>query len=256
LRVPILSDVPAIKELNLSLATRYSDYDTFGSTTNSKAGLEFRPIEEVLVRATYSEGFRAPTIANLFAGGSQTFSFYTDPCDPLFGQAATNADVAAACAADIADYENFRQLGQGFVPAGGPNTQTPLAFFSGAANPLLQPEESESKTIGIVWSPSLVDGLQMSLDWWTVRIDDTIVADSPSSILSDCYVQRIEARCSSALFTRDPVLGIVNTMNFGSRNAGFRRVEGFDFDVLYSFENRFGEFTFSLMSVYLTKDDE
>ena len=256
LYVPLLADVPTVRELNLSLASRHSDYDTFGTTTNSKAGLEWRPVEEVLVRATYAEGFRAPTIANLFSGGSQTFSRYTDPCDPVFGQASTNPAVAAACAADIADYANFRQLGQGFVPAAGPDTQTPVAFFGNAANPLLEPEESESKTAGIVWTSSWIDGLQMSLDWWTIRIDNTIVPDTPDSILSDCYVQGITSRCNPALFTRDPVLGIVNTMNFGGRNAGFREVEGYDFDVNYRFETGYGNFVFSLQSVYLTKDDE
>ena len=75
--------------------------------------------------------------------------------------------VRADCAADIANYATFRQLGQGFLPAGGPNTQTPVAFFQGAANPLLEPEESESKSAGIVWTPSFVSGLQMSFDWWT-----------------------------------------------------------------------------------------
>ena len=253
--IPVLADIPVFQELNLNASTRYSDYDTFGNTTNSKFGLEWRPIQQVLLRGTYAEGFRAPTIANLFAGGSQTFSFYTDPCDPVFGAAATNGSVASTCAADIANYAAFRQLGQGFLPAGGPNTQTPVAFFQGAANPLLEPEESESKSAGIVWTPSFVSGLQMSFDWWTIRIDNTIVADLPTDILNDCYVQNIADRCSPALFTRDPTLGFVNTMRFGSRNAGFREVEGYDFDANYSFEaGRFGGFVLNLQSTYLDRD--
>jgi iron complex outermembrane recepter protein len=255
LYIPVLADIPVFQELNLALSTRYSDYDTFGESTNSKFGLEWRPIQQVLLRGTYAEGFRAPTIANLFAGGSQTFSFYTDPCDPVFGTAATNATVASTCAADIANYAAFRQLGQGFLPAGGPNAQTPVAFFQGAANPLLVPEESESKSAGVVWTPSFVSGLQMSFDWWTIRIDNTIVADLPTDILNDCYVQNIADRCSPELFTRDPTLGFVNTMRFGSRNAGFREVEGYDFDANYSFAaGRFGGFVFNLQSTYLERD--
>lgn len=254
LLVPVLADVPGAQVLNLNLSTRYSDYTTFGDTTNSKIGLEWRPINQLLVRASWAEGFRAPTIANLFAGGSQTFSFFTDPCDPLFGAAADSATVAQRCAADIADYANFRQLRQGFEPIPAPNQQTPLAFFSGAANPLLEPEESESTTVGLVWSPEwdVISGLQMSLDWWTIKITNTIVGDSPNFILQDCYIQGITSRC--ALFTRDPDLGIVNSMNFGSRNAGFREVEGYDFDVNYRFETGFGDFRVNWQTTYLVKD--
>lgn len=254
LLVPLLADVTGAQALNLSLSSRYSDYTTFGDTTNSKIGLEWRPTDQILVRSSWAEGFRAPTIANLFAGGSQTFPFFTDPCDPLFGSAATNSAVAQRCAADIADYENFRQLRQGFEPVPGPNQQTPLAFFAGAGNPLLQPEESESSTVGIVWTPDWdpISGLQMSLDWWEVEITETIVGDSPNFILQDCYVQGLASRC--ALFTRDGDLGIVNQMRYGARNAGFREVEGYDFDVNYRFGTRYGDFILNWQTTYIDKD--
>ena len=254
LLVPVLAGVTGAEVLNLSLSTRYSDYTTFGSTTNSKAGLEWRPINQVLVRATYSEGFRAPTISNLFAGGSQTFSFYTDPCDPIVGAAATNTAVATRCAAAIADYANFRQLRQGFEPVTAPNQQTPVAFFGGAANPLLEPEESESTSVGVVWRPEwdALSGLQISLDYWDIEITNTIVGDSPNFILQDCYVQNISSRC--ALFTREDARGIVDTMNFGSRNAGFREVAGYDLDLSYRFDTRFGNFTLNSQTTYISKD--
>jgi iron complex outermembrane receptor protein len=95
----------------------------------------------------------------------------------------------------------------------------------------------------------------MALDWWTIRIDNTIVADSPSQILSDCYVQSITSRCSSALFTRDPAQGYVNFLAFGDRNAGYREVEGYDFELGYRFTTeRFGNFTLSSTTTYTDKD--
>lgn len=255
LSIPVLSDMPFAQELNLSLATRYSDYDTFGDTTNSKIGLEWRPMDGLLVRGTWAEGFRAPTIADLFGGGSQTFSFFTDPCDTNFGSSATNTTTRANCVAAFGALANsYRQLAQGFQPATAPNAQTPVAFTSGS-NPTLEPENSVSKTAGIVWSPSFVSGLNVALDWWTIRIDNTIVADTPSQILSDCFVQSITSRCSSALFTRDPAQGFVNFLSFGSRNAGYREVEGYDFELGYRFTTeRFGNFTLSSTTTYTDKD--
>ncbi len=61
----------------------------------------------------------------------------------------------------------------------------------------------------------------MALDWWKIRIDNTIVADTPTTILNDCYVQGIASRCLPALFTRDGALGFP-VVTFGNRNAGYR----------------------------------
>lgn len=248
LDIPLLADMAFAKQLSVNIASRYSDYDTFGSTTNSKASFQWRPIDDLLIRGTWAEGFRAPTISNLFAGGSQTFAFYTDPCDPVYGAARNSEATRTRCAAAIANYANFRQLQQGFVPATQANAQTPLAFFSGAANPGLLPEESESTTVGFVYSPSYVDGLTLSLDWWKIELTNTIVGDTPGQILSDCYVDGIASRCN--LFTRDPVLGIVNSMNYGNRNAGFSNDEGWDFGALYRLSTGFGDFGFTLQSTY------
>jgi iron complex outermembrane recepter protein len=210
----------------------------------------------VLVRGTWAEGFRAPTIADLYGGSSQTFSFFTDPCDTVFGSSATNTTTRANCVAVLGATlgNSFRQLGQGFVPVGAPNAQTPVAFLSGS-NPTLQPETSVSKTVGVVWSPDFVEGLNLSLDWWNIRTEQTIVADAPNNILTDCFVQGIASRCSPLLFTRDPTLGYINFLSFGGRNAGFREVEGYDFDISYRLAtDSWGTFSAVVNSTYTQSD--
>ena len=254
LQIPILADLPFARELSVNVASRYSDYDTFGDTVNSKFGFKWKPIDSVLVRGTWAEGFRAPTIADLFGGSSQTFSFYSDPCDVVLGDAATNPTTRANCARDLgALAATYRQLGQGFNPVGTQPTQTPVAFSSGS-NPTLLPETSVSKTLGVVWSPGFVQGLNLALDWWNIRLENTIVADTPSTILNDCYVLGIASRCSPALFTRDPALGYP-TVAFGGRNAGYREVEGFDFDIAYRHAtDNWGSFSAVSNSTYTTSD--
>ena len=257
-QVPILADAAFAKELSLSAATRFSDYDTFGETTNHKFGLKWKPIDSLLLRATYADGFRAPTINDLFGGGSQNFAFFTDPCDTNFGSSATNPTTRANCANGVGGVgalgplaSTFRQLAQGFVPATQPNQQTPVPFNNGS-NPNLQPEESESKTLGVAWSPGFADGLYMSLDWWKIRIEQTIVQDTATQQLNDCYVQGIASRC---LFTRDPTLGYVNSMLLAGTNAGFREVEGFDIDLAYRFETEnWGDFRALSNTTYTAKD--
>lgn len=245
LNIPILADVAGAKELSFSIASRYSDFDTFGDTTNNKFGVKWRPIDDLLVRATWAEGFRAPTIGDLYGGTSDTFfTGFRDPCDTVFGVAAGSA----RCLQDVPP--GYRQLQQGFVPITAPAQQTPVPFTSGS-NPLLEPEFSESKTIGFVYSPNFVEGLSVALDWWNIRIENTVVSDSPNDILSDCYVSLIESRC--ALFSRDPSLGnIVAQLQYGGRNAGYTETEGFDLDVNYAFDTDYGRFNAKWATTYVS----
>ncbi|MEN1957393.1 TonB-dependent receptor domain-containing protein [Luteimonas changyuni] len=248
LSIPILADMAFAKELSLSVASRYSDFDTFGDTTNNKFGVKWRPMDDLLVRGTWAEGFRAPTIGDLYGGTSETFTTgFRDPCDSVYGVAAGSA----RCLQDVpADY---RQLKQGFEPTDAAGAQSPVPFTAGS-NPLLEPEYSTSKTIGLVYSPSQMQGLSVALDWWNIRIENTVVSDSPNDIMSDCYVGLIESRCG--LFSRDASLGnIVSQLRYGMRNAGWAETEGFDLDVNYSMDTDVGRFGARWATTYVSSYD-
>ena len=250
LSVPILADLPGARELSLSAATRHSDYSTFGKTLNSKFGFKWKPIEQLLVRGTWAQGFRAPTISDLYGGGSETFTTgYRDPCDTVYGASASSADVRARCAADIANADSYRQLRQGGVPITSSSDQTPVPFTNGS-NPDLQPETSTSRTLGLVWSPTFVPNLNVALDWWKVRIDNTIVSDHPNDMLRDCYELGIASRCSG--FTRDPVTGIVNTLKYGKRNSGFLETEGYDLELSHRLDTAYGTLSTGWSTTYVS----
>ncbi|WP_368562393.1 TonB-dependent receptor [Pseudoxanthomonas sp. UTMC 1351] len=104
-----------------------------------------------------------------------------------------------------------------------------------------------------MWSPQFISGLNMSLDWWKIRVEDTIVPDTPTQILNDCYVQGDSSRCTR--FTRDPVLGYVDAMTFDLINAGFRETEGFDFDLNYRLATGYGDFTVNWQNTYTRRDE-
>lgn len=250
LSVPILADLPGARELSLSAATRHSDYSTFGTTLNSKFGFKWKPIEQLLVRGTWAQGFRAPTISDLYGGGSETFTTgYRDPCDTVYGASASSAEVRARCAADIANADSYRQLRQGGVPITSSSDQTPVPFTNGS-NPDLQPETSTSRTLGLVWSPSFVSNLNVALDWWKIRIDNTIVNDHPNDMLRDCYEQGIASRCGG--FTRDPVTGIVDKLKYGKRNSGFMETEGYDLELSHHLDTAYGKLSTGWTTTYVS----
>ncbi len=250
--VPILADVPFAKELSIDVAGRYSDYSTFGDTINSKFGLKWKPIDDLLVRGTYATGFRAPTVEDLYGGTGQTFDSFTDPCDSTFGAAVYNPSVAAACAADGVP-ANFRQQASGGVNATGPGSQSNYAFESGSYDQL-QPETSKTYTFGAVYSPSWVEGLDISLDWWKIRIDNVIAAESVTSILNQCYVLGIASACdrfergTAGARSRNQVTEVTRTLI----NGGYQETSGYDFGVAYRLpETSFGQFKVDWKSTYV-----
>lgn len=249
LNVPLLADMAFAKELTLNVASRYSDYSNFGGTTNSKFGLTWRPMDELLVRGTYAEGFRAPTISDLYGGLSSSFESYIDPC----GVKAPGSVAGNAACSGAGVPANYVQLGQGGKECSTLPCQSGDQFISGA-NPNLKPETSKSTTFGLVWSPRWVQGLDLSLDWYKYEISDMIIADSVDRILRDCYVLGNADRCSSVTRAAD---GHVSAITYGTANLGKMKTEGYDLGVKYRLpELAIGQFSIDWTTSYTSKYDE
>ena len=249
--IPLLKDLPFARQLSINVASRYSDYSNFGDTTNNKFGLQWRPIDDLLVRGTYADGFRAPAIADLYGGIGGTFPFFTDPC----GTQGTSAGSAPCTAAGVP--ANYVQLGQGLVPCTSYPCQSPVQLLQGS-NPFLTPETATTKTLGLVYSPSFLEGFDITLDWWKVRIENVIASDTFQDVLDDCYLYNISSRCSTIV--RDPVTHYITGMLAGLANKGFVETEGYDLSVNYRLpEFSFGRFGIrwdtTYTSVYDTKAD-
>ncbi|MEN5155640.1 TonB-dependent receptor [Stenotrophomonas muris] len=249
LNVPLLADMAFAKELTLNVASRYSDYSNFGGTTNSKFGLTWRPLDELLVRGTYAEGFRAPTISDLYGGLSSSFESYIDPC----GVKAPGSVAGNAACSGAGVPANYVQLGQAGKECSTLPCQSGDQFISGA-NPNLKPETSKSTTFGLVWSPRWVQGLDVSLDWYKYEISDMIIADSVDRILRDCYVLGNASRCSSVTRAAD---GHVSAITYGTANLGKMETQGYDLGIKYRLpELAIGQFSIDWQTSYTAKYDE
>lgn len=249
LQIPVLKGVQFADTLAFNISGRYSDYSTYGTTTNGKYSLLWRPYKDLMVRGTYADGFRAPTIGDVSGGGQQSFDSYLDPCDSVNGQAAKNADVKARCnAAGVPT--NFRQLNQAGNPVSAGGGQTPYPFNAGAGNADLQPETATTKTVGLVFSPSQVNGLTVSVDYYKIEINDLISAVSAGYVLNSCFVQGVSSFCDN--FTRDAT-GQVVSLNRGNANLGQTQTSGYDFSVYYRFPTTsYGNFNITWDNTYVS----
>ncbi|TQV84956.1 TonB-dependent receptor plug domain-containing protein [Aliikangiella coralliicola] len=208
--------------LDVSLGSRYSDYSTFGSTTNSKLGIESRPSNEWLVRATYSEVFRSPTISNLFSGISINSSEVSDPCDGAGG--------STFCQDVPADYVQQDSR----VPA------------SRGGNPNLQPEQGHVTTYGFVYSPDWLEGASFTVDGWEIELEDLLGTTSEDTILNSCH-SAAELYCDK--ITRDAGGNITN-INRQIGNLGLLNTKGVDFGFHYLTDTSLGKIGFDFDSTY------
>ncbi|MCQ4164062.1 TonB-dependent receptor plug domain-containing protein [Tahibacter harae] len=231
--VPILRDVPFAKALNLTVGARYSDYSNVGDTTNAKYGLEWRPIDDLLVRGTYAEVFRAPTITDLYSPQSANAIGFTDPCNGYTGGAAD----PRACA-NVTPDGTFRQ------------TDTQLSGYNGG-NPNLKPENGSVFTYGVIYDPSWLEGFSTSVDIWRYVLHDTIGVIGAQTILDQCY--NYGRYCN--LFSRNPN-GEIARLDDLTNNVGRVDTKGVDIGIKYRLpETSIGTFRFSLDTTYVAQYD-
>ena len=243
LAIPLLSDVPFAQELEFNIASRYSDYSNFGDTTNSSFGFKWRPIDDLLVRGNWAEGFRAPSVAELFTGVADSFPSITDPChDGQFGPGFGS----------LTPEQQARCVAQG-VPVGGYDQGNSQIRISVGGNEELGPESATTKTLGMVWSPSFVEGFDVSLDWWQIDLENTITTFSGQFILDQCIEEGIQAFCDR--YSRFPG-GNLNSLLATPVNIGSRVVEGYDMTLNYRLpEASWGRLSFTWDTTYLASDE-
>jgi iron complex outermembrane recepter protein len=236
--IPILKDLAFAEIFEISIAARYSDYSNFGDTTNPKFGFRWKPFADLLVRGNYAEGFRAPAITELFLGNSDTFPNLFDPCSASQNP---TGDVLARCRGGFGGIVG--------TPAGYEQTNTQIRITFGG-NPNLAPELATSKTLGLVYSPSWLEGLDVYLDWYNIEIIDAIGTRTGQFIADDCYVTGNLSSCS--LITRAPNGDILDLFAGAGNLPGGTETEGYDLTVNYRFDTEFGKFNINWDTAYVS----
>jgi iron complex outermembrane receptor protein len=200
LEVPLLGDKwswPGARSLQLSVQERYDDYSTFGSAAKPKFAVSYKPFNDITLRASYDEGFSAPSLAELFGA---TISGQTTIADPQKGGLA----------------------------------ETVLTFTGGNAR--LKPENSYSYFAGAVWTPGASDpehswwgwanGFSAYIDWFQIHIRNLIGQLTPQTIVD------LGSFAPAGSVIRNSQ-GNVATVNAEFQNLGRSTTDGFDFGGSY-----------------------
>ena len=252
LLLPIVGDanqLPLVQSLELSLAGRYDDYNDFGDTFNPKIGAFWKLSDSLAFRGTYSSAFRAPPLSEL------------------------NGAQRAQANGVIPDPQNL--VPNDPVPPLLPGNAYVISLTGG--NPDLQEETADAWSLGVVWNPLGLSGLNMELGYFDVAYDNRI--QNPGSVLDVFILDELrpfvtidgvdgDIDASVQAVLNDPNFAFTNRVGFPvvpsdvqaladlrSQNVSTLDLAGIDLLAAYSFETDIGDFSASLNGSYLTKRD-
>ncbi len=267
-QVPLVSpemNIPLAQSVDMQLAIRHENFDTFGGVTKPKVALSWRPYDFLMFRSSWSEGFRAPNLQQQYETGLLR---------------SNNRSDLIRCEAAVRQAENAGQPPPVFTTncsAGVPGTVQPVTS-NRAGSAALQPEESTNTTFGLVvestFLPEDWGSLSFTADWWRVEQENVIgIFGDDNHILLDyvlrqaCGVDVSAAGCTNPAVIRnapdaDDVSAFANTglaavgdivmVEDNYLNLDQRNVEGVDLGLYYALDNTpLGDFSFRINAAYL-----
>ncbi len=243
--VPVLANRPGVRSLEAGFGYRHSDYAMDRSADTWKAELIYQPVESLRLRGSYQRATRVPSIDELYSPQlpSLVEIFRLDPCsfDSDERTGPDRASVEALC------------LAQGLPAALLPDFTTPDGIYVEGVyggNPDLEPEDATTQTLGVVFrSPvdsRLWSDLQVSLDWYQIKIEDVITFVTAEEFIFNCYDPAFNPEyaasnhwCSN--FGRDGDSGeIVDTIEI-NQNLAVLKTSGIDLQLNWNIDVGRGE---------------
>jgi iron complex outermembrane receptor protein len=225
-------NVPLMKTLDVTAAVRYDKYSDFGSTTNPKFGFRYQPSKTLLVRGSYSTGFRAPSLYEINA--AQTFtntSQHDDPINCPGGAPIPGKGSATNCA------QQFQQLSGG--------------------NQDLDPEESKNMTLGFVFEP--INNLTLGVDLYAIELEHQISTLNENEVFADpakyaALYHRNGAGNLSTDGSQCPNPATCGYVDLRTQNLGGIKTNGIDLSATYRMRTpSYGTFNFGMNSTWVHK---
>ena len=257
LNVPLIQGRPGIEQLGFDTAYRRSNYKSNSRTVDGnsletdsyKFGLDYAPVEDIRFRGSYQRAVRVPNIFELFdANAINLFDLTQNPDSGLYDP----------CAGPSPD-ATFEQCARTGVTAAQYGTigDTPAGQFNNleGGNANLDPETSDTITLGLVFTPSAVPGLTVSLDYFDIEVEDFISTVPEEFALNQCLENGDPFLCGLINRGQGGTLwanqsGFITATNI---NTGALTTSGYDLLASYTREVGPGDLSFDYVGTYLAE---
>ncbi len=242
-RIPVLADLPLIKQLTLNGAFRNSSYDLtgVGSVWTYSAGGDWKVVDDIAFRGQFQRAIRAPNVGELFGGTALNFQSSTiDPCGSQQPGGDQTPALKTLCIATG-------------VPSGNVWTTvvqdaSKLVGFQTGGNPNLTAEVSDTVTFGTVLTPTFLEGFSASVDFYSVTVKGAIAPlSSAQGVLTNCYsppnTDPFNVSCVAIHRDSSGAIAAPSYINLGQTNLNSLKVKGVDFSSDYAFDTDWGWLT-------------
>jgi outer membrane receptor protein involved in Fe transport len=251
LRAPLVENKPGTKELLFDTGYRRSDYSTIGVTGTYKFELQYAPIADYRIRASYDRAIRAPSVAEAFTPPIVGITTVVpDPCAPPITYTFLQCKRTGVT---IAQYNS------GSIPQG---TAAQLSEET-SGNPNLRPEQADTYTFGVNFAPRWIPHLTGSIDYYHIQIKDEIGVIPYLLVLSNCADTGNPLYCDQIV--RQPKTGSLNGNSVSgggyviqeNYNLGTAVNSGVDVQLNYKLKlpAGFGDVLFGLNGTYLLHNE-
>jgi outer membrane receptor protein involved in Fe transport len=172
-RVPIIQDVSFAKDLSLEAGYRASNYSSSGAVESYKAALDWQIVDDIRLRTSFQRAVRAPNVSELFR--PDTFQLFggQDPC-----AGPTPSATLLQCEAT--------GLSPGKYGSNSLQCSSAQCAQLAGGNPHLRPEESNTVSFGLVFTPTFLHGFTATVDYFDITVNNLIGGISPKVSLADC----------------------------------------------------------------------
>ena len=257
--LPVIDGKPGFQSLDLEFGYRFSDYNLSGSDSTWKYGLNWRPVDSLLIRGMKQRAARAPNVGELAApqtSGLDNASF--DPCsrfgiDPDDDQPdrVISAELQARCVSTgmLASQVGFVSD----ISAGQINV------FNGTdLTALPDIEQADTLTLGIVFTPEIgaLKSPVLSVDYYDIKINDYIGVFGTQEILDACYNAGIQTACDKVVRVGGNLLNPGSGLKQYTTNLDYLQAEGIEIAASFGFDiGNAGSMTFNTyINKYLTQE--
>ena len=249
-QVPLAEGRAFADQLSVDLAYRHSEYELGGGTDSWKIGGDWAPTSDIRFRASVQRAVRAPNVIELFtAQGFNLFDLDADPCD-------RNTELYKGDAVCIGT--NPWQVTEAQADSIGISSPAGQYNFTQGGNTELTPEESDTLTLGVVFTPSFLPGFNLTLDYFDIQIDNLVSSIGPQNSIDACYDAGVMAACEKIVRNSNGQLwiGTGNVIDLNT-NIGGMKTSGLDVAANYRMDladygwDRAGTLGFALVGTLL-----
>jgi iron complex outermembrane recepter protein len=260
LSVPIASNLPGVESFNFEGGYRDSEFETIAGSKQYgswKYGFDYAPIKGLRFRAMQQRATRAPNVNELYQPVVSGLSNRAvDPCQLALintADATTPGTLSNLCRVTGVPAAQI-----GFVPAPAAGQ---ISQQSGG-NPNLSPEEADTLTVGLVFEPTFLPGLSVTVDYFKIEINKAVSTPTTSQVLDGCYTAALNPGFNPgnpfcALIARNTLTGSLNGTTGVSQqlsNLGKVNAEGYDLGVNYRLNaGAVGRFDIGLQATVTTE---